>query len=218
MSPDQIGAWAGFVLTLMVFSYLLGDNFLYRIAVYAFVGLAAGFLTIVTFETVLLPWFAATVLAPNAGIGERAFGMLPVLLATLLLLKASPRFGRLGNLGIAVVVGVGAAVALTGAVAGTLLPLSTSTANSPRADVVNGFVLVIGVIATLVSFQYLARRTPMQTGINDGRRGVFVRALGAIGQGFIAVTLGALYGGAILTGLTLFSERVAYLVARIGGG
>ena len=45
---DDIGLIIGFVFTLMIFSYLLGDNFLYRLAVYVFVGFTAGFIAIVT--------------------------------------------------------------------------------------------------------------------------------------------------------------------------
>ena len=44
-----------FVLTLVIFSYLLADNFLFRMAVSVFVGLAAAFTTIVTVESVILP-------------------------------------------------------------------------------------------------------------------------------------------------------------------
>ena len=51
---DQIGLWIGFILTLMVFSYLLGDNFLYRLAIYIFVGLAAGFVTMATVVGVVM--------------------------------------------------------------------------------------------------------------------------------------------------------------------
>ena len=39
-----------------------------------------------------------------------------------------------------------------------------------------------------------------------------IRAVGAVGQGFIVVTLGALYGGAILSGLVVFSERIAFIL------
>ena len=66
---DQIGLWIGFLLTLMVFSYILGDNFLYRLATYVFVGLAAGFVTIVTVESVLLPWLRLTGLAVTGRAG-----------------------------------------------------------------------------------------------------------------------------------------------------
>ena len=40
---DLIGGWVSLVLTLLVFSYLLADTFLYRIAVYLLVGVAAGY-------------------------------------------------------------------------------------------------------------------------------------------------------------------------------
>lgn len=209
---DQIGLWVGFILTLMVFSYLLGDNFLYRLAIYVFVGLAAGFITIVTVEGVLLPWIRATL--QSSDMNGRLLGVIPLVLGLLLLLKGTERFNRLGNLALAFVVGIGAAVALVGAISGTLLPLANTTTSSVRVDVLDGFILVLGVISTLVYFQYLARRVPG----GAPRRGLVVRAIGAVGQGFIVVTLGALYGGAILSGLVVFSERIAFILQRIGGG
>jgi hypothetical protein len=209
---DGIGLWIGFILTLMVFSYLLGDNFLYRLAIYVFVGLAAGFVTILMLDSVLLPWVRATLLSGETS-GQIA-GAVPLLLGLLLLLKASARFNRLGNLGLAFVVGIGTAVALVGAISGTLLPLANATSGSVATDVLNGFILVIGVISTLIYFQYQARRD----GAGATRRGLVIRAVGAVGQGFIVVTLGALYGGAILSGLVIFSERIAFILSRISGG
>jgi hypothetical protein len=214
LNPEQIGLWAGFVLTLMVFSYILGDNFLYRLAVYLFVGLAAGYITIVTVEGVILPWLRGTVLAPNADIGNLILGLIPLLIGLLLLLKTSSRLGKLGNLGIAFIIGVGTAVALVGAISGTLLPLAASTSSSVSVNVLNGFLIFIGVSSTLLYFQYLARRTPG----GQIRRGLFTRVVGAVGQGFVVVTLAALYAGAILTSLTIFSERIGFIVSRISGG
>ncbi|MEO8392084.1 MAG: hypothetical protein ABI700_03740 [Chloroflexota bacterium] len=209
---DQIGLWIGFILTLMVFSYLLGDNFLYRLAIYVFVGLAAGFVTMATVDSVLLPWIRVTL--QSGDMGGKLFGAIPLVLGLLLLLKSRPRFNRLGNLGLAFVVGIGTAIALVGAISGTLLPLANATASSVASDALNGFILVLGVVSTLVYFQYLARRVP---GGVETRRGLVIRAVGAVGQGFIVVTLGALYGGAILSGLVVFSERIAFILTRIGG-
>ncbi len=212
MSFDQLGLWAGFILTLMVFSYLLRDNFLYRLAVYAFVGLAAAYIAILTVESVLLPWIRATVLSgefPKLGLG-----LIPVLLGLLLLFKSSSRIGKTGNYAIAFLVGVGTAVALVGAITGTLLPLANSTAASVHNGLIEGAVMVVGVSCSLIYFQYLGRRRP------DGQvvRGPIALALGSVGQVFIVVTLGALYAAAILTSLTIFSERVAFILARINGG
>ncbi len=210
---DQIGLWIGFVLTLMVFSYLLGDNFLYRLAIYVFVGLSAGFITMVTVNSVLLPWLHATV--QTGGTGGLAVGLIPVVLGLLLLLKTTRRFNRLGNLALAFLVGIGTAIALVGAISGTLLPLTNQTASSVAGDALNGFILVMGVVCTLIYFQYAARRVP---GTSETRRGLIVQTFGTVGKGFIVITLGALYGGAILSGLVIVSERVAFILSRVGGG
>lgn len=210
---DQIGLWIGFVLTLMVFSYLLGDNFLYRLAIYVFVGLSAGFITMITVNSVLLPWLHATI--QTGGPPGLAIGLIPVILGLLLLLKMTRRFNRLGNLALAFLVGVGTAIALVGAISGTLLPLTNATAGSVSSDVINGFILVMGVVCTLIYFQYAARRIP---GTDETRRGLLVQTFGTVGKGFIVITLGALYGGAILSGLVIVSERVAFILSRVGGG
>lgn len=238
MSLDSVGMWAGFVLTLMIFSYLLGDNVLYRLAIYVFVGLTAGYVTIVTLENVIVPFTRATLLSGDAG--AVLFGTVPLVLSALLLLKASNRLHRLGNLSLAYLIGVGAAIALVGAVAGTLIPLaggvveavrgvpataavgSAAAAATPSAvSVGNGFLILLGVICTLLYFQFLARRTPGSTpgtALGHGtQRGAFVRVFGTIGQGVLAIALGAVYAGAILTGLTVLTERVAFLIMRAGG-
>ena len=124
---EELGLSVGFILTLMVFSYLIRDNLLYRIAVYSFVGLTAGFVTIITTESVLLPWFDVTFGAGD--VGGVGLGLMPVVILLLLVFKASPRLGCLGNLGMAFMVGVGAAVAIAGALSGTLVPLSVATIN-----------------------------------------------------------------------------------------
>ncbi|GAB4513236.1 MAG: hypothetical protein OHK0046_13860 [Anaerolineae bacterium] len=208
---EELGLWAGFFLTLMVYSYIIRDNFLYRIAVYIFVGLAAGYITIVTFESVLIPWFESTV-----GSGEAfnlGLGLLPVLVGLLLAFKSfSPRLARLGNLALAFLIGTGAAVALVGALTGTLVPFSRATINASEGDLLEGVIILVGVLSSLVYFQYLARRLP--DGTTERPRAV--RIISLIGQGFIVVTLGALYATAILTSLTIFSERLSFVLAQLG--
>jgi hypothetical protein len=211
---DQIVLWAGFILTLMVFSYILGDNVLYRLAVYVFVGLAAGFIAVTTWDSVILPWMNGTMFNPEADLSNRILGVIPLLIGMLLLLKTSPRLGRFGHLALAFVIGVGTAVALVGAVTGTLLPLATSTSSMIAVNQVNGLFLFVGVICTLIYFQYLSRRLP------DGqiRRRVHIRLLAFVGQGFVVITLGALYAAAILTSLTIFSERLGFMLTQVMGG
>lgn len=212
---DAIAAIIGLVLTLFVFSYLLGDNFLYRLAIYIFVGVTAGYTAVVAVEGVLLPWLRGTIFAPSTNIGAIIFGAVPLLVGLLLLLKFSPRLSRLGNIGMAFLIGIGAAVALVGTVSGTLLPLIASTGQTVEGDnLINGVIIILGTITTLLYFQYINVRQP------DGEvvRPLPLRVASVIGQVFLIMTFAALYAGAILSSLTIFSERMAFFLGQFGLG
>ena len=58
MSLEQIGLWVGFILTLFVYSYVIGDSIFYRLAVYIFAGLTAGLVAIITWDSVIMPWLS----------------------------------------------------------------------------------------------------------------------------------------------------------------
>ena len=202
---QQVAPYIAAVLTVLIFSYLLGDNFLYRIAVHLLIGVAAGYTLIVAFEAVLLPWwrvsFANGLLSPNA-----AFGVLPLLIGVLLAFKLSPRWARFGNLGLAVVLGVGTGVALWGAIVGTLLPLAQQTAHALTSDhLLDGIIGVVGTVCTLLYFTYLGVRRP--NGQIDSP--LPIRILAKIGQGVIVITLGATFGLVLLSALTVFTGVVA---------
>ncbi len=196
-----------FVLTLLIFSYLLGDNLLFRLAVSVFVGMAAAFTSVVTVETVLLPLLDGTAVNALLLVGG-------VILTGLLLLKPFPALKAFSTIGLAVLIAVGAAVAVVGAVTGTLIPLTLDTGQVRGTDLrglLDTAVVVIGVISTLVYFQYFAQRTETTDAsgtVVTVQRGVFSRVFGTLGEGFIAVTLGALYASAILTSLTILAGHL----------
>ena len=50
---DLAGTLVAAILTLFVFSYLLGDNVLYRFTEHLFVGAAVGYATVVAFHAVI---------------------------------------------------------------------------------------------------------------------------------------------------------------------
>ena len=53
MTPDQIGLIVGAVLTVLVLTYLIGDNFLFRLAVYILIGAGAAYAAVVVIFDVL---------------------------------------------------------------------------------------------------------------------------------------------------------------------
>jgi hypothetical protein len=205
---DLLAGWASLILTLMVFSYLLADNFLYRIAVHLLVGAAAVYVAITAIEQVVVPWINLTLVEPEPtaeNIGVRLLGTIPIALTIFLFLKGIKRYAPLGNIGTALLIGVGSAVALVGVTLSTLFPTIDAAGQSINGEsAINALILLAGTICTLIYFQYLSIRK------HDGtpQRPFAFRLPALVGQGFIAVTLGALYAGAILTSLTIFSSVI----------
>ena len=215
---DWIGAFLGFVLTLLVFSYLIGDNPLFRITLHMFIGVSAGFVAVVAIYNIILPRLFVPIFINNSS--QQILSLFPLILAGLLFSKISPRFAFIGNLPMSYLVGVSAAAAIGGAVTGTLIPqvlasLNLFTLQSNQAfdanvglRLVNGIIILIGTVATLAYFQFgkssqASEKTQFQTWI-DG--------LGQIGQVFIALTFGFLFAGILSAALTALIGRVLFLV------
>lgn len=217
VDPNLIAGVIAFLFTLMIFSYLIGDNPLFRIAIYIFVGVSAGYVAVVACWQVLWPKLALPILsgAPT----DRALLLVPLLLSGLLLMKAWPSLTRLGMPAMGVLVGVGAAVALGGAVNGTILPQvdATISAFSPSRFTsveapLDALVILAGVITTLIYFHFGAQAMP------DGsvRRLQFIELTSFIGSIFVAIALGVLLAGIYSAALTALIERLHFLGTFFG--
>jgi hypothetical protein len=210
----SISLITSFSLTLLIFSYLLGDNFLFRLAVSAFVGLAAAFTTIAIIRSVIYPlfvWDNLNELERNASL---VVIVISGILAGLLLLKPFPAFKSWSNLALAFLIAVGTAVALVGALTGTIIPLVDDTTQIDFENgiwtIINGLIVLVGVVTSLLYFRYQARLNPDGTVTNTR----IIALLRNIGLGFIVVTLGAIYATAILTSLTILTGQISLLLSR----
>jgi hypothetical protein len=215
---DWIGALLGFVLTLLVFSYLVGDNQIFRITLHLFIGVSAGFAATVVIYNVILPRMLAPVIAGQES--EQILALVPIILAGLLATKISPRFAFMGNLPMAYVVGVSAAAAIGGAVLGTLIPQTIASMNlfdvqaSQAFDadlglrLINGMIILIGTIATLAYFQF----SSLSKSSEKSQLQTWIDGLGQIGQVFVAITFVFLFAGVFSAALTALIGRVLFLV------
>ena len=113
---ELIGILVSFTFTILVLSYALGDNMLFRLATHIFIGAAAGYAAAVAIRDVLMPRLSTMTDM------QFAVALIWIGLLSLKLFGSSPQVSRLGNLASAMMVGVGAAVAVGGAIQGTLLP------------------------------------------------------------------------------------------------
>jgi hypothetical protein len=211
------------LLTLALLSYLIADNPIYRIAVHLFIGLSAGYAVVLAWFTVIQPQLVAPLLAsltPGAGastgVSSLLWPVLPVLVGGLLLVLKTLRVAsRAGGLVIALMVGVGAAVAVGGAITGTLLPQTSATFVSllPAGSAaffeqaIEGLFVVVGTLATLGFFYYGARA---EAGGPVERPG-FIRPVAAVGQVFIGIAFGVMYAGALAASIAILAERASAL-------
>jgi hypothetical protein len=224
---DLITGGISFLLTLMVLSYLIGDNPAFRVAVYIFIGVSAGYTAAVAWHQVLYPRLIVPLL--SGSLPGSLLTVIPLVLGLLLLLKLSPRTARLGTPSMAFLVGVGAAVAVGGAVMGTLFPQTSATFSLPSfatmrpelAQLFNstvpktnldkffeGIVVIVGTVTTLVYFHFGAKATA-----SGPQRGKLVNGLSWVGQVFIAITFGVLFAGVFMAALTALIERLNFIIA-----
>jgi hypothetical protein len=214
------GLLAGTLLTLMILSYLLGDNPLYRFALHIFVGALVGYsfgiiLRDVIYEMVVIPLLAA----PFSG-ASRVVTMFFLLLSLTLLFKVLPRTAYIGNFSVAYLVGVGTAVALGGALLGTLVPQIKATGEAINLSSLvkfgNGLLIVAGTICTLMAFNFTAQEQPGLTGIWSILAeiwGTIVKIVGGIlGRGFLIIAFGVAFAGALTASLSIFIGRIQYVI------
>ena len=215
MSLDVIAGIIAFLVTVMILSYLIGDNPLFRIAVYIFVGVSAGYVAAVSYRQVLWPDLVQPLLFGTAA--QRAILAVPLLLSGMLLMKASPPLARLGMPAMAFLVGAGAAVAAGGAVNGTIFPQVNATIAAfdiQKFNLIDSLLILAGLITTLVYFHFGARTRA------DGsvRRFGFIELTAYLGSIFLAITLGVLFAGVYTAALTALIERLHFFGTFFGFG
>ncbi len=222
MTPTIIYGIIGFLLTIMVLSYLIGDNALFRFAIHLFVGVSAGYVAAVALFQVIWPYLLNPL--ATAPLLERGLLIIPLVLSALLLMKISPRLGWLGGPAVGYLVGAGAAVAIGGAVLGTIFPQIFAAAEpfdiigltargiNPLQPLFNGVVMLVGTVGTLAYFHFGAHRK------EDGsvKRNGMIELIAWVGKLFVALTLGVLFAGVYAAALSALIERIQSLFAVLG--
>lgn len=218
MNPDSlIQMWPTLVaaaLTVCVFSYLLGDNPFYRIAVHMFVGVAAAYAVIVAIDSVIIPR-GEIVIQSAFGLPGSApdFALLaaPWVMGAFMLLKISRRYAPLGNFAVAFLIGVGAALTIGGAITGTIFSQVQASWDAPEPGLGGLFKLALALFSTalvLLYFLYTGRSLPD----GAGERFRFLLPFTWAGEGLLTVGLAGLFAGALAAAFALFIERIEFLI------
>jgi hypothetical protein len=220
MEIETIGLFTAAILTLMVFSYILGDNVLFKLASHIFVGVAIGYATLVIWYQVFTP-------ALNIANSEN---IVALILCILLMFKIRPvqsgLANTLGGLALAFVLGVGAALAIGGGLFGTLMPQIAATISiwtpgqtqnlegeAAWVEWLNNIIIVLGTLGTLFYFTFAVRAPGLLGGLREG----IVRFLAGMGRLMIIFTLGALFANTVSSRVALLVSRLQFLASFFGG-
>jgi len=212
LPSDTIWLIVSLYFTLVIFSYLLGDNFIFRLTSYIFIGITAAYLAVIVFYQVIL---GRLVWPLMTGTNEqRMLLVVPLLLSILLLLKLSPRWSSLGNIPLGFLAGVGAALITGGALFGTITAqtgaaidaFNTQPLENQQTKWIEGGFLLLGTISTLAYFHFGAARKR-----NTENRPAWVEPLAKLGKIFIGFTLGALFVGVYSAALVSLIDRIQFV-------
>ena len=218
MSPSELFTLIiGVALTVMVFSYILGDRLFFGIATHILIGVSAGFLALVVIQKIILPYLVK----PLANVTDPGFllALVPLVLSILLVLMLFRRGTQAGAIPLAFLGGVLAALAIIGVTRGTLAPQILSMigrfepgklmheAQPQWSAIVEALMILLGVISVLFAFHHRG-----QAKAGEVVRPIFLQGIGSIGQIFIGITFGALFVGLFSTALIALINSLSDII------
>ena len=209
VTAEGVGTWVAAVLTLLVLSAAWGESRLSRLGMALLAGAAVGYGGALAWHTVLRPRLALVWADP--------LGHWPLIiwlfLGLLLLARGLSSASWLSNLSLGYLFGVGAALAVGGAVLGTLVPQMTAALGAVETGggwwvAANALLIAIGTGGVLFRFAYTGWSGEGALGKAWAR---LIGAWGKVGYAFILAAMGALMAGAALMALALLAARLEFL-------
>ena len=228
MDFTLVGTAVAAVLTVFVFSYLLGDlpgvgdlfKFFYRLALHILVGAGVAYALLVAGWGVLYPYVFVrlTRFSVDNDMVKLTIAIVGAGLGILLLFKGFRSLAWLGNIATGYLMGVGLGVAAGGAVLGTLYAQSVSTATLSGARtnnslwlIVDSVILVLGTLTVLLSFTFTATS---RKGLG-GWAARLVRGLSVLGRGFMYVALGAAFAGVYAASAAVLAGQAQTFIHQV---
>lgn len=226
LNLDTIGTVVAFVLTLMVYAYLIKDipffNAIYRIAVYLFIGVALGYAAVMAWHGILVP---RLLLRLEEG---KWWYLVPLVFCLLLLAKARPNWSKIGHIPISFMLGVGAALAVGGGVLGTLIPQveatfvslnplhyqgqATAAGSNVWIYVLDALLMVVGTVSTLLYFYFNTEGGSRRLA---GLRDPILSLSTGFGKVFMMFTFGAIFATTAISRLSLLADRIRFLIQTV---
>lgn len=229
ISAEWIMTLAGFILSILIFSLIFGDNGLFRFAGSILSGAIAAGLILILIEKVFSPYLILPLLDDRAEPELRIVSVICVGLILILIFThyrdrnapANPPWLTIGFFALT-------AVASAGAISGTFLPLLGATiapfAKSGPSAAGNGvqwaeaIAAFAGVITALIWSREVASERSDAPGVFSNLKGKpfggkLLFALERIGEIFVAAAFGAIFAGVFISSAIVLIDRLDLLLS-----
>lgn len=196
MISTDLLIWVSAILTIMVYSFLYKETYLFRFVEHLFIGTATGNLVVLSYKNI-----SDMAISPLL-VGE--FGwIIPIVLGIFLFARFSRKYFWISRYPAAYMVGVGTGLALrtythaqfTQQIIATLQPIT-------GVDSLTAFnnVLILLIVVSIVFYFVFSARVRTSNSAS--------RSIGRIGRIVVMFSFGATYGTTVAT-------RMAYLIGRL---
>ncbi len=201
MEDPTIGylLWNGLAafLTLAVFSFLLGDNPLYKFAERLWVGVSTGYWTMLLYHQ----GFRDKVILPIFERGE-IYYLIPVLLGVLMWFRLSPRLGWLSRYALGFYVGISTGIYIPLAFRAAVFLQVEGTLRPVSGGFLEGLFFLLALAGVICSLIYFFFSKP-----HTGALGVLSKA----GIYTLMIGFGAGFGLTMMGRVALLVQRVIFL-------
>jgi hypothetical protein len=213
-----VGLWLSAILTLCIFSFLIGDSVIYKMAEAVFLGVSAAYAMVVGFWGGIIPNLMGNITPGlirdhflpglNADKEPRYLYLTVLVLSVMMLMRLAPKGQWIARWPLAFFIGATAGVKLVGfleadfvqQIKSTILPLYVAVDGEFdwRASLKN-LTIMFGVLTTLVYFFF-----------SFEHKGV-VGGAARLGIWFLMITFGAGFAFTVMGRIALLSERLKFL-------
>ncbi len=213
VSTELIGLWVAALLTLAIYSFLYGDNPIYKFSEHIFVGVSAAYGAAILYHQALIPKLVQPLseglMQPllasdvSAIVWTKATLVIPGLLGVLIFGRFFRGYQWLSRWPIAFVMGLGAGLSIPRSIQSLVLMQMHGTMQPVWPLTGGGFdnlLLIVGVVCTLAYFYF-----------SLPHRGV-MGGLSRVGIWFLMIGFGAGFGNTVMARISLLIGRIQFLL------
>lgn len=181
------------LLTLAIYTILVGDNPIYRFAEHLLLGLSIGYSLVVTVKSILIP--QAVLPLSDGGL----ITLIPVVLGSAMFLRIHPKLAGWSQIPLALLIGAGAGAAIPAMMQARVLKQVSATISG--SGTVDGLIILFGVVVTLMYFVFSRQHT-----------GPWGKAA-VTGRYFMMIFFGATFAYTVMSRMALLIGRLEFLLS-----